>query len=173
MYKKADANAYDNINFEAQSVAKKLDLGDKVECLAKKVAFITLKDHKPDFTNNPKCRLINPAKPELGKVSKKLLEKINNTIRKTTKLQQWHSSDNVITWFKNIHNKRECIFVQFDIEEFYPSISENLAKSLSYPKEFIKIINDEENIIIHARKSLLFTYEGSWIKKTRALAREE
>jgi len=25
-----------------------------------------LKDHKPDFVNNSKCRLINPAKLELG-----------------------------------------------------------------------------------------------------------
>jgi len=87
-YKKSDTITYDNINFEAQSVAKDLEIGDKVECLARNVSFITLKDHKPDFANNPKCRLINTAKPELVKVSKQLLENINRSIRETTKVHQ-------------------------------------------------------------------------------------
>ena len=29
-------------------------------------SFITLKDHKENFKNNPKCRLINPAKSEIA-----------------------------------------------------------------------------------------------------------
>ena len=33
-----------------------------------KTAFITLKDYKENFNINPKCRLINPAKSELGKM---------------------------------------------------------------------------------------------------------
>lgn len=45
--------------------------------------FITLNDHKPNFTTNPKCRLINPLKSELGKVSKFLIEKVNTIIRIT------------------------------------------------------------------------------------------
>lgn len=85
-YKKSDAATYDKINVEALSVAKKLGVDDKVECLARNVSFITLKDHKPVFANKPKCRLINPAKLELGKVSKQLLEKINKTIREIKKV---------------------------------------------------------------------------------------
>jgi len=38
-YKKSDTATYDNINFEAQSVAKDLGIGDKVECLARKVSL--------------------------------------------------------------------------------------------------------------------------------------
>ena len=41
-------------------------------------AFISLKDHKADFENHPKCCLINPAKSSLGKVSKSILDNINN-----------------------------------------------------------------------------------------------
>ena len=38
-----------SINLEAKNIAKKLDLTERVECLAKKPAFITLKDHKDNF----------------------------------------------------------------------------------------------------------------------------
>ena len=100
-----------------------------------------MKDHKPNFENNPKCRLINPAKSELGKVSKRLLEEINKTIKNATKVSQWHNSDDVITWFKNIQNMEKCTFIQFDIEEFYPSITETLlVKALSFAKEFLTFL---------------------------------
>ena len=55
-YKKSSINKYNEINTEATQ-------------LAKKTAFITLKDHKENFENTPKCRLINPAKSDLGRVS--------------------------------------------------------------------------------------------------------
>jgi hypothetical protein len=39
--------------------------------MKKREEFISLKDHKENFVNNPKCRLINPAKSgESGKLSK-------------------------------------------------------------------------------------------------------
>ena len=49
--------------------------------MAKRDAFITIKDHKENFPSNVKCRLINPSKGELGKVSKVILDNINNNIR--------------------------------------------------------------------------------------------
>ena len=55
--------------------ATKLELDDRIDVTAQKQAFITLKDHKPNFRNNPTCRLINPTKPEIGKISKQILEK--------------------------------------------------------------------------------------------------
>ena len=33
-------------------------------------AYITMKSHKQDFSNKISCRLINPLKPSIGKVSK-------------------------------------------------------------------------------------------------------
>ena len=37
--------------------------------------------------NNPKCRLINPAKSEIGIVSKHYLEKISDNIRRKSDLR--------------------------------------------------------------------------------------
>ena len=49
---------------------------DKMECYAKRPAFITLKDRKENFKINQKCRLINSSKSEMSTVSKKYLENI-------------------------------------------------------------------------------------------------
>ena len=86
-------------------IATKLELDDRIDVTAQKQAFITLKDHKPNFRNNPTCRLINPTKPEIGKISKQILEKINTDVKTATKLNQWKNTDEVITWFNNVENK--------------------------------------------------------------------
>ena len=67
---------------EAKIIAKKLDLAERVECLGKNPAFITLKDHKENFQASLPCHLINPSKSELGKISKVKLEKINQALIK-------------------------------------------------------------------------------------------
>ena len=76
-YKKADESAFDDINNEAKKLAAQLSIGDKVELMAKRQAFISLKDHEPNFQQKPTCRLINPAKTELGRVSKQIVKRIN------------------------------------------------------------------------------------------------
>ena len=38
---------------------------DLIEQHSQCQSFIILKDHKANFQNNPKCRLINPAKSEI------------------------------------------------------------------------------------------------------------
>ena len=65
---------------EAKSICTKLKISDSVERIARTPAFLKLKDHKDNFRSNPTCRLINPLKNELGKVSKQLVEKINSDI---------------------------------------------------------------------------------------------
>ena len=56
--------------------------------------------------------------------------------------------------------------MQFDIEEFYPSISkEILLKALTYTKTLVNISDEEINTIIHSRKPLLFNKRDIWIKK--------
>ena len=98
-----------------------------MEPMADTQAFISLKDHKEDFDNHPKCRLINPAKSNLGKVCKVILDKINKEIREETRANQWRNSDDTISWFKSIiNNKNKHTFLSFDIADFYPSISEDL-----------------------------------------------
>ena len=157
-YKKSDHLTYERINAEAKSIAEDLGAVEKVECLAKSTAFITLKD--------PKCRLINPAKPELGKVSKITIENINKKVRAETRVSQWHNTDDVINWFNNIKNKQNCTFVQFDIEEFYPSISKELLhQSLTHAMKYTTVSENNQKIIMHSRKSLLFANNQHWIKK--------
>ena len=47
--------------------------------------------------------------------------------------------------------------MQFDIEEFYPSISkELLQKTINHVSTFVRTNNEEINVIMHSRKSLLF-----------------
>ena len=56
-------------------------MSSKIDIIAQRNSYITLQDHKGNFRANPKFRLINPAKTELGKVSKVVLDDINNRIR--------------------------------------------------------------------------------------------
>ena len=79
-YKLSNNNIYNNINLEAKHIAKKLEIADRVECMARKPVYITIKDHKENFNTSPKCRLINPAKSEIRKASKCIVENINKTI---------------------------------------------------------------------------------------------
>ena len=70
------------INMEAKNIVKKTQLGDRIESLTKTPAFTTLKDHKDNFQSSLPCRLINPSKSELGKISKSILENINQHLIK-------------------------------------------------------------------------------------------
>ena len=54
-YKKSDPSIVCKINSEAKSIAKKLHLDDRIEQFANKKSYLTLKDHKENFENNPKC----------------------------------------------------------------------------------------------------------------------
>ena len=97
--------------------------------------FISLKDHKPNFMNNPKTRLINPGKNEIGRLSKSVLDKINNKLRNTTRLNQWEGTSEVINWFNKLEEKSKHTFIVFDIRDFYPSISKYLIqKALKFAK---------------------------------------
>ena len=165
-YRKMDASTEKSINEEAKQLAEKIQLEDRVEITAKKDAYITLKDHKPNFQNTPTCRLISPTKAELGRVSKKMLERIINVVRETTQLNLWKSTGEVIEWFKKIPNKNKQAFICFDIVEFYPSISEKLLnQALDYASTYTTISETEREIITHAKKTLLVSGKNTWAKK--------
>ena len=152
--------------FGSKNIAKKLDLVERVECLAKKPAFIALKDHKENFQASLHCRLINPSISELSKVSKVRLEKINQALIKHLDVNQWKNASSAIEWFKGIDNKKDCIFVKFDIREFYLSISERIfKKSILFSKVHHNIPDEDVRIIDHCRKSLLFYENEAWKKK--------
>ena len=105
-YKKSREHFEKSINLEAKNIAKKIDLVETVECLAKNPASVTLKDHKENFQASLPCRLIDPSKSELGKVSKVKLGKINQPPIKHLDVKQWKNPSSVIEWFKGIDNKK-------------------------------------------------------------------
>ena len=134
-YKKASNQVIKNINEEAKSIATNLELDNRIEQYSNKSAFITIKDHKPNFPKNIECRLINTAKSEIGIVSKHLLDNINRAIRSKKHLNQGRNSSTVINWLQNIPDKKDCKFLKFDIVDFYPLITEKLPSSaISFAK---------------------------------------
>ena len=120
IYKKSDQRNINNINRDAKKIAVDLDLEDRIEKMQESESYITVKDHKEDFSHRLSCRLINPSKSDIGKISKYVLDKINQKLRSVTEVNQWKNSHSVIEWFKNIRNKRNASFFVFDIESFYP-----------------------------------------------------
>ena len=102
MYHKATDKLKKAINMEAEKIANSNKLAEKIDHLPKPETFITLKDNKDNFFNKPSRRLINPTKPELGKISKKVIEQINQEILKKTDVNQWKNTSNVINWFNNL-----------------------------------------------------------------------
>ena len=88
-YKKPNIKTVNEINKEANVLTEKLKINDRVLCIVQNEAFIAIKDHKPYFPKNVICRLLNPCKSEIVKISKVYLKNINNSINK--KLQQHKS----------------------------------------------------------------------------------
>ena len=88
-YKKTEYNIYHKINKEVKIITDNYEVSERVDCLAKSNAFISLKDHKTNFSSNPKCLLINPAKSEIEKISKYFLEQLNSKVRDLSLVNQW------------------------------------------------------------------------------------
>ena len=80
------------INAEAKVIAQDLKIDERIEQCNQKQSLITLKDHKENFKNNPKCRLIDPAKSEIGIVSKEYIGNINKIIIEKTNVNQWRNT---------------------------------------------------------------------------------
>ena len=69
-------------------------------------------------------------------------------------------------WFKNIQNKNNFLFIVFEIENFYPSISlTSFNSTIQFAKEISDIPDNDISIIIHARNTFLFSNGEPWVKK--------
>ena len=166
-YKKATEDEMKEANDEQINIIKDLDLTDRnIFKTTKQEANIKLKDHKENFNTNPTTRLINPSKPETGKISKKILSRIIYELRLKTKYKSWKNSDSVINWFKKIQNKGKSTFIAFDIKDFYNSISEELfSDALKWAESKTDISKEEEDIIRKTKKSFLFYDKTAYRKK--------
>ena len=96
-----DNKIYNKINKEAKIIANNYGVSQRVDCLAKSSAFISLKDHRPNFSSKSKCYLINPAENEIWKISKYFLEQLNSKVRDLSSVNQWQETSTVRNWFKN------------------------------------------------------------------------
>ena len=67
--KKSDEAPVKDINLELSTISKKLGISERIEIMGKQV-FVTVKDHKDNFPTTIRFRQINPAKSNLGLVSK-------------------------------------------------------------------------------------------------------
>lgn len=165
-YKKAGPTVRKSIIAKDTKIADKLELSDRIEATAEKEVFLTIKDHKDSFPNRVQCRVINPAKPELGHISKQILDRINKQILSNASLNQWKSTQAVLNWFSNIQFQPNHSFLTFDIVDFYPSISQELLdKALDFASGFATITDSEKDIIMHTKKSLLYYNKEPWCKK--------
>ena len=86
--KKSNVILFNNNNKVAKTFAADLKLDDRTEQINHREAFVNLKDHKVNFENDRNCRIINPAKSEIGIISKQYLELIANNIREKAQASQ-------------------------------------------------------------------------------------
>ena len=109
------------------TLTETLELADRIDKYIEIDAYITLKDHKDGFPGKIDSQLINPAKSNLGKISKRFLEDAVRVIRSNSGSNQWISSGEVIDWFQDLPDKDKLTFLKFDIVSFYPSITKKTA----------------------------------------------
>ena len=76
--------------------ASKLKLEDQIQILDDNDAYIFIKDHKEGFPDKISCRLINPSKTDIGKISKQILDKVNTSILEKIKVNQWKNTSSVV-----------------------------------------------------------------------------
>ena len=62
IYKKVSKKTQDQINNQEKNILKSKEVIKRMFVDGKQNCVITLKDHKPNFQNNPTVRFLNPAK---------------------------------------------------------------------------------------------------------------
>ena len=82
-------------------------------------------------------------------------------------MNQWKNTSSVLKWFNCLENENSLSFICFDVCEFYPSITEKLlSKALDVASKYRPIYSHEHEIILHAKRSLLFNDNCPWEKKS-------
>ena len=100
-------------------------------------------------------------------ISKKMISQIIVDVKEKSQLLQWKNSDAVITWFKQLKNKERLKFIQFDVVDFYGSITEELLEnSITFAARFTEIDQITKDAIIQAAQSFLYSETQFWTKKT-------
>ena len=81
-------------------------------------------------------------------------------------IPKWENTSDAISWFKNINNKKKSSLLNFDEENFYPSISvKRLIDAINFAKSSANITERDLSIIMQSRITLLFQNSEPWVKK--------
>ena len=166
-YKKAGKDEIAKIDKIALEEAMKVNVADRLEKFEYKEATVLLKDHKDTFQVKHDARLINPAKSQLGKIAKRILEKTIKVVLEKTKLNAWQSTPEVLDWFNKIDRKKKANFLVCDVKAMYASIKEHLViKALSWARTLDQSLDDNMvSIIVNSCKSILVKSGCTWVKK--------
>jgi len=86
-----------------------------------------------------------------------------NTLLIPDKTTNFYETTSVLKWFNSLEKKETLSFICFDVCEFYPSINEKLlSKALDFDNKYRRITKHELDIILHAKRSLLFSDSCPW-----------
>ena len=92
---------------------------------------------------------------------------MNKNLISELHFNQWKNIDSVLKRFIDISNKKDSLFVQLDIKEFYPSINEDILTNAIQFATLHSATDDKDlHLIRHCRKSLLFFDNETWKKKS-------
>ena len=165
-YKKADTDIIGDIDSEAATIAISLKLADRIEGMAPKQSFITIKDHKEDFPTRVSYRLLTPAKTNIGVISKSILDRVNGVVKEFLEVNLWKSTKEALSWFNGVEEKENYCWIKFDIESYFPSISKDLLlRTLSFLRSITYISDFEIDLILHCRRGVsVGTDNCVWVK---------
>ena len=76
------------INKDAKKIPLVLDLEDRIDKMQE--------NHKEDFPHKLSCLLVYPSKSDIGKISKHVLNKVNQKLLSVTEVNQWKNSHSVV-----------------------------------------------------------------------------
>ena len=105
-----------------KEILGQMDINSKNTC------FITLKDYKENFLNNPTVRLINPGKNELGRISKAIFDNIIKRLCTSLNINQWKNTASLIEWFKRIEQIYFYKLIMFNIKRFLSIDTRRITK---------------------------------------------
>ena len=108
--------------------------------------YINISDHKDEFPNNISCRLINPPKSSIGKISKAIPSIINKNAVPSTYINHCKRIFYVLDW-----------------------ISELFHSLVQFVKEVTAVSDNDMHIIMQSRKTLPFNVNivGNKVKQWR------
>ena len=119
-YKKSNGKKLRDINFAAKKLVEKFSIVDQVKVMQETEAYITIKDHKDEFPNQIPCCLIDPSKLNIGKISKAILDTINKNVVRSTEINQWKNTSNVLDWYANYTDKNKACLFNLTLKIFIP-----------------------------------------------------